>query len=213
MSDNTSPLMSQYRDIKKNYPDSVLLFRVGDFYETFYEDAIDIASILNITLTSRDKNKPSPVPLAGVPFHAAEGYIGRLLAAGRKVAICEQTEDPALEAAADNNYCGAVRANGSGDVAVALIDVGTGEGISGEAPAGSFLHLIQGKRVRELVVSKAIDPRLRALLMEHLEQPFVTELDESAFAQTVADEVFKKQFGALEASAAGSLVATELSLI
>ena len=232
MSDNTSPLMSQYRDIKKNYPDSVLLFRVGDFYETFYEDAIDIASILNITLTSRDKNKPSPVPLAGVPFHAAEGYIGRLLAAGRKVAICEQTEDPALAkglvkrdvvevltpgtalnaqlvADPDNNYCAAVHANGSGNVAVALIDVGTGECISGEAPAGSFLHLIQGKRVRELVVSKAIDPRLRALLMEHLEQPFVTELDESAFAQTVADEVFKKQFGASEASAAGSLVATE----
>ena len=128
--------MSQYRDIKKNYPDAVLLFRVGDFYETFYEDAIDIASILNITLTSRDKNKPSPVPLAGVPFHAAEGYIGRLLAAGRKVAICEQTEDPALAkglvkrdvvevltpgtalnaqlvADPDNNYCAAVHANGA----------------------------------------------------------------------------------------------------
>jgi DNA mismatch repair protein MutS len=232
MTDNTSPLMSQYRDIKKNYPDSVLLFRVGDFYETFYEDAIDIAAILNITLTSRDKNKPSPVPLAGVPFHAAEGYIGRLLAAGRKVAICEQTEDPALAkglvkrdvvevltpgtalnaqlvADPDNNYCAAVHANGSGQVAVALIDVGTGECMSGEAPADSFLHLVQGKRVRELVVSKNIDPKLRALLMEHMEQPFVTELPESEFAPAAADETFKKQFGASEESAAGFLVATE----
>lgn len=232
MSDNISPLMSQYRDIKKQYPDSVLLFRVGDFYETFYEDAIDIASILNITLTSRDKNKPSPVPLAGVPFHAAEGYIGRLLAAGRKVAICEQTEDPALAkglvkrdvvevltpgtalntqlvADPDNNYCAAVHANGGGQVAVALIDVGTGECMSGDAPADSFLHLLQGKRIRELVIAKSIEPKLRALLMEHLEQPFVTELDESEFAPAGADDVFKRQFGANAATAPGELVATE----
>jgi DNA mismatch repair protein MutS len=231
MSD-TSPLMSQYRDIKRQYPDSVLLFRVGDFYETFYEDAIDVASILNITLTSRDKNKAVPVPLAGVPFHAAEGYIGRLLAAGRKVAICEQTEDPALAkglvkrdvvevltpgtalnaqlvADPDNNYCAAVHANGDGRVAVALIDVGTGECVSGEAPADSFLHLIQGKRVRELVVSKQIEPRLRALLLEHLDQPFITEIDETEFASAAADDVFKNQFGDNADSAAGSLAATE----
>ncbi|HKW12970.1 MAG TPA: DNA mismatch repair protein MutS [Candidatus Krumholzibacteria bacterium] len=231
MSD-TSPLMSQYRDIKKQYPDSVLLFRVGDFYETFYEDAIDIASILNITLTSRDKNKAVPVPLAGVPFHAAEGYIGRLLAAGRKVAICEQTEDPALAkglvkrdvvevltpgtalnaqlvADPDNNYCAAVHANGDGRVAVALIDVGTGECVSGEAPADSFLHLVQGKRVRELVISNQMDPALRALLSEHLELPFITEIDESEFASATADDVFKNQFGASTESAAGSLAATE----
>ncbi|HET6349539.1 MAG TPA: DNA mismatch repair protein MutS, partial [Candidatus Krumholzibacteria bacterium] len=217
MSD-TSPLMSQYRDIKKQYADSILLFRVGDFYETFYEDAVDVASILNITLTTRDKNKPSPVPLAGVPFHAAEGYIGRLLAAGRKVAICEQTEDPALAkglvrrdvvevltpgtalntqltADPDNNYCAAVHSNGDGRVAVALVDVGTGEFASGEAAADSFLHLLQGKRVRELVVSKAIDPALRALLMEHLERPFVTELDEGVFGAARAGETFSEQFG------------------
>ncbi len=232
MSDNTSPLMSQYRDIKKQYPDSVLLFRVGDFYETFYEDAIDIASILNITLTSRDKNKPSPVPLAGVPFHAAEGYIARLLAAGRKVAICEQTEDPALAkglvkrdvvevltpgtalnaqlvADPDNNYCAAVHAGGDGRVAVALIDVGTGECVSGEAPADAFLHLVQGKRVRELVVSKDIDARLRALLMEHLEHPFVTEVDEAHFAAAAADETLAQQFGAAAATAPAALAATE----
>ena len=69
MSDAT-PLMAQYRDIKNRYRDCILLFRVGDFYETFYEDAVDVSSILNITLTTRDKNKPNPIPLAGVPFHA-----------------------------------------------------------------------------------------------------------------------------------------------
>jgi DNA mismatch repair protein MutS len=224
--------MSQYRDIKKQYPDSVLLFRVGDFYETFYEDAIDIASILNITLTSRDKNKAVPVPLAGVPFHAAEGYIGRLLAAGRKVAICEQTEDPALAKGLvrrdvvevltpgtslnaqfvsdpDNNYCAAVHASGSGRVAVALIDVGTGECVTGEADSDSFLHLVQGKRVRELVVSRQIEPTLRALLLEHLEQPFVTEVEESCFADDAADNAMARQFGDGAESAAGSLPATE----
>jgi len=231
MSD-TSPLMSQYRDIKKNHQDCILLFRVGDFYETFYEDAVDIASILNITLTSRDKNKSTPIPLAGVPFHAAESYIGRLLAAGRKVAICEQTEDPALAkglvrrdvvevltpgtslnsqlvSEPDNNYCAAVHANGDGRVAVALIDVGTGEFSSGDAPADSFLHLVQGKRIRELVISRSIDPALRALLMEHLEQPFVTELDESLFTTSAADDALTRQFGDLRESAAGYLESTE----
>ncbi len=72
----------------------MLLFRVGDFYETFYEDAVEVSRILSIALTTRDKNKKNPVPLAGVPFHAAETYVTRLLAAGKKVAICEQTEDP-----------------------------------------------------------------------------------------------------------------------
>ena len=88
-----TPLMAQYKDIKSRHGDSVLLFRVGDFYETFYEDAIEVSKILNIALTTRDKNKPNPIPLAGVPFHAAETYITRLLAAGKKVAICEQVED------------------------------------------------------------------------------------------------------------------------
>ena len=231
MSD-TSPLMSQYRDIKNQHQDSILLFRVGDFYETFYEDAVDVASILNITLTTRDKNKPSPVPLAGVPFHAAESYIGRLLAAGRKVAICEQTEDPALAkglvrrdvvevltpgtalnsqlvADPDNNYCAAVHANGGGRVSVALIDVGTGEFASGEAPADSFLHLLQGKRIRELVVPRGIDASLRALLMEHLENPFITELDDALFSDARAGDAFAQQFGDGAVQAADSLAESE----
>lgn len=95
MSDLTlSPLMRQYRDIKQGYPDAILFFRVGDFYEMFYEDAQVASGILSIALTSRDKNSADPVPLCGVPFHAATGYIAKLLKAGRIVALCEQVEDP-----------------------------------------------------------------------------------------------------------------------
>lgn len=90
----TSPLMRQYRDIKRGYPHAILFFRVGDFYEMFYEDAQEASRILSIALTSRDKNSPDPIPLCGVPYHAATGYIAKLLRAGRTVALCEQVEDP-----------------------------------------------------------------------------------------------------------------------
>jgi DNA mismatch repair protein MutS len=89
-----SPLMRQFRDIKQGYPDAILFFRVGDFYEMFYEDALEASRLLSIALTSRDKNSPHPIPLCGVPYHSATGYISKLLKAGRLVALCEQVEDP-----------------------------------------------------------------------------------------------------------------------
>ncbi len=91
-----TPLMRQYREIKNAYRDAILFFRVGDFYEMFYEDAVEAARLLSIALTSRDKASADPVPLCGVPYHAATGYIGKLLRAGRTVALCEQVEDPKL---------------------------------------------------------------------------------------------------------------------
>ncbi|MDH4097652.1 MAG: DNA mismatch repair protein MutS [Nitrospira sp.] len=91
---DTSPLMRQYRDIKRGYPQAILLFRVGDFYEMFYEDAQVASRLLSIALTSRDKHSPDPVPLCGFPHHAGTGYIAKLLKAGRTVALCEQVEDP-----------------------------------------------------------------------------------------------------------------------
>jgi len=97
MSDHeASPLMRQYREIKRGYPQAILFFRVGDFYEMFDQDAQEAARLLSIALTSRDKNSPEPVPLCGVPYHAATGYIAKLLKAGRTVALCEQVEDPKL---------------------------------------------------------------------------------------------------------------------
>lgn len=91
-----TPLMRQYREIKRGYPEAILFFRVGDFYEMFDEDAREASALLSIALTSRDKNSADPVPLCGVPYHAAQGYIAKLLKAERTVAVCEQVEDPKL---------------------------------------------------------------------------------------------------------------------
>ena len=85
-----SPGMQQYLDIKENYPDAFLLFRMGDFYELFYEDAVKAAQILEISLTSRNKNADNPIPMAGVPYHSAQAYIDVLVEMGYKVAIAEQ---------------------------------------------------------------------------------------------------------------------------
>ncbi len=89
-----TPLLKQYCDIKQHYPDTIVFFRVGDFYEMFYEDAKEASALLNITLTTRDKNSPNPVPLCGVPYHAATSYLSKLLKSGKTVALCEQVEDP-----------------------------------------------------------------------------------------------------------------------
>ena len=89
-----SPGMQQYLDIKENYPDAFLLFRMGDFYELFYDDAVKAAQILEISLTSRNKNADNPIPMAGVPYHSAQSYIDVLVEMGYKVAIAEQMEDP-----------------------------------------------------------------------------------------------------------------------
>jgi DNA mismatch repair protein MutS len=89
-----TPMMRQYRQHKQRHPDAILLFRMGDFYEMFFEDAEKASRILEIALTSRDKNKEESVPMCGFPHHAASGYISRLLSAGERVAVCDQMEDP-----------------------------------------------------------------------------------------------------------------------
>src|ERR1044072_2139431 len=94
MTDATTPLMQQYHTIKARYPHALLLFRLGDFYELFYEDAMIASRELQITLTSRNREKGQPIPMCGVPYHAAEGYLARLIRQGFRVAVCEQTEDP-----------------------------------------------------------------------------------------------------------------------
>ena len=91
-----TPLMKQYKEIKSNFEDSILFFRLGDFYEMFFEDAVKASKELGLTLTSRNKEKNADVPLAGIPFHSADSYITKLVSKGYKVAICEQTEDPKM---------------------------------------------------------------------------------------------------------------------
>ncbi len=93
--DKVTPMMVQYLEIKENYPDSLLFYRMGDFYELFFQDAVDASEALDITLTKRGHHKGADIPMCGVPFHAADGYLSRLIRKGFKVAICEQMENPA----------------------------------------------------------------------------------------------------------------------
>ena len=95
MSRDGTPLMQQYRDIKARHQDAILLFRMGDFFEIFFEDALAASSLLDLTLTSRDKDSPEPIPFCGFPHHQVDAYIAKLIAAGRRVAVCDQVEDPA----------------------------------------------------------------------------------------------------------------------
>src|SRR4030043_236086 len=90
-----TPAMKQFHGFKQKYPDCILFFRMGDFYETFYEDAKICSGVCGLTLTSRNKGE-NPVPLAGVPYHAVDGYLKKMIKAGYKVAVCEQIEDPKL---------------------------------------------------------------------------------------------------------------------
>src|SRR5512142_374673 len=94
MNEASTPLMRQYTALKKQHPNALLFFRLGDFYELFFDDAVLAARELQITLTSRNKEKGIAIPMCGVPYHAAEGYIAKLIRKGFKVAICEQVEDP-----------------------------------------------------------------------------------------------------------------------
>ena len=142
-------MMQQYLRIKQRYRDAILFFRLGDFYEMFFEDAQTAARILDIALTSRNKNEDGSVPLCGVPYHSAEPYIQKLLDAGHKVAVCEQVEDPktakgvvqrevvrvitpgtvtAAEAldARGNNFLAAVW-HGQNGFGLAITDITTGE--------------------------------------------------------------------------------------
>jgi DNA mismatch repair protein MutS len=149
MSDADTPLMRQYNSIKQQVPNTLLFFRLGDFYEMFFEDAVTAARELEITLTSRNKEKGAAIPMCGVPHHSAENYISRLIQKGYRVAICDQVEDPrftkkivkrevtrivtpgtAMDAnlvrSRENNYLAAV-ARSDGRSAVAHVDLSTGE--------------------------------------------------------------------------------------
>jgi DNA mismatch repair protein MutS len=153
MTEASTPLMRQYAAIKKQHPSALLFFRLGDFYELFFEDAVVAAKELQITLTSRNKEKDQAIPMCGVPYHAAEGYLSKLLRKGFKVAICEQMEVPSAAkklvrrevtrvltpgtaidssvGAEDNNFLAALAratsAGGGGAVGLAALDLSTGE--------------------------------------------------------------------------------------
>ena len=215
-----TPMMQQYRELKRRFPDHLLLFRLGDFYELFLEDAELGARLLSITLTSRQG-----APMAGIPHHSADGYIARLVQAGQKIAICEQMEAPgkgkkllkravvrvitpgtltdtAYLSGGANNYLLAVATQG-GAIGVALLDVSTGEFVAGEdaEPEGGVLAAALLRRPSEILVSEAL--RGSGTLL--------TRLQATGAALTFGDPaVFAGRRGAAELAAhfgAGSLEA------
>src|SRR6185369_2075343 len=155
-------LMRQYLDVKARYPDAIVFFRLGDFYEMFYDDAVYAARVLNLTLTTRDKGKEDAVPMCGVPHHAVRGYLGKLTELGHRVALCEQLEDPKVargivkrdvvrvitpgvvldEESLDPrapSYVAAAVGDARGGYGFAFLDVTTGEFRATEAPSVEVL--------------------------------------------------------------------------
>ena len=170
----TTPLMRQYQAAKQQVPNALLLFRLGDFYELFYEDAITAARELEITLTSRNKERGEPIPMCGVPFHAADGYIGRLIQRGYRVAICEQMEeagpgkklvrrelsrvitpgtatDSSLLRSHENNYLAGAFPKGE-RCGLAFADLSTGEFRATEIALPDLSPTLETMNVRELLL-------------------------------------------------------------
>src|SRR3984957_376220 len=186
MTEPTTPLMRQYHAIKKQHPAALLLFRLGDFYELFFEDAVLASRILQITLTARNKEKGDAIPMCGVPYHAAENYIAKLIRAGHKVAICEQMEQPGpgkklvnrevvrvitpgtamgmnVVDAKDNNYLAAVaRHPKNGLIGLAYVDLSTGEfcatEFAGDNAEAGLRSELEVLRPRELLLPQPVTP-------------------------------------------------------
>src|SRR3954470_12302751 len=219
MTEPTTPLMRQYVTIKKQHPNALLFFRLGDFYELFYDDAVTAARELQITLTSRNKEKDQAIPMCGVPFHSADGYVAKLLRKGFKVAICEQMEDPkqtktlvrrevtriltpgtAIDAsvgAEENNFLAAVVRQNT-VIGLALLDLSTGEfratEFSGEAAEQRLQDELQQWRPREVLFPSSLP------LFDTRETDYgftSTPVDDWAFAADYAVPLVENQFGVL----------------
>jgi len=170
-----TPAMRQYVEVKERYPDCIIFFRMGDFYEMFFEDAVTASRVLEITLTSRNKNREDAIPLCGFPYHAASAYVAKLIEKGFKVAICEQMEDPKLAkgvvkrevtrvvtpglvldtenlAAKENNYLAALTFRNH-RFALAFVDISTGEFRVAETEDREFFRAeTAGLPIREIIV-------------------------------------------------------------
>ena len=208
-----TPLMKQYFEMKAKHPDAVLLFRVGDFYETFSEDAITASEILGITLTKRANGYASDVELAGFPHHALDTYLPKLVRAGKRVAICEQLEDPKLTKKLvkrgitelvtpgvsindnildhrENNFLAAIHI-GSGPMGVAFLDISTGEFLTAEGSPDYIDKLLANFAPKEVLVER--DKRRK--FEEAVTNRYLTfELDDWIFTTEAATDRLLKQF-------------------
>ena len=214
-----TPLMQQYREIKARHQSAILFFRMGDFYEMFYEDAETAARVLGLTLTSRNNGGAAEVPLAGIPVRSGQDYLRRLVQQGYRVAICEQVEDPKLAkgivrrevvetvspgvAFADdlldgarNNFIAAIgRASASGArgvVGLAAADISTGELRLSVVPVGELDAVLARLTPRELIVPRGDDALPRTM---SLDGALVTEREAWEFDEPMARDDLARQFG------------------
>jgi DNA mismatch repair protein MutS len=211
----STPLMRQYHAVKQQVPNVLLMFRLGDFYELFYEDAITASRELEITLTARNKEKGQPIPMCGVPYHAAEGYLSRLIQKGYRVAICDQMEEAgpgkklvkrevtrvvtpgtATEASLlrshENNYLASVFRNGS-RAGLAHADITTGEFRATEIDAADVNATLENLNVREVLAPEAVIgvPGVR------------TVIDDWVFGLDHADRALREHFRLLALDGCG----------
>ena len=165
-----SPMMRQYIEVKKQHPDKLLMYRLGDFYELFFDDAVTASRELELVLTGRDCGLPQRAPMCGVPYHAVDGYVSRLVEKGYKVVICEQMEDPAKAKGlvkrdivrivtpgtltdtdvledSRNNYAAAVYIDGS-HYGAAFADISTGE-LHVTEGEGGLREVLQGQEIQQ----------------------------------------------------------------
>ena len=221
-----SPMMKQYLRIKSQNEDSILFFRVGDFYEMFFDDAKKASDELDLTLTGKDCGMGERAPMCGVPYHSCESYIARLVQKGYKVAICEQTEDPKtakklvdrdiirvitpgtviedmMLEEGKNNYLAAVALTGDG-VGLCFTDASTGECHLTSFPAGNYNSAVSDELLRfaprEILVAESLKAK-SAALWDFLQENFkagITVRKEEAFEPQKTEELFVKHFGISE---------------
>jgi DNA mismatch repair protein MutS len=215
-----TPAMKQYVKIKGKYPDCILFYRMGDFYEMFFEDAVTAAPVLEITLTSRNKGKEDSVPLCGFPYHAASAYITKLVEKGFKVAICEQVEDPKKAkgivkrevirvitpgllldeenlAAGENNYLACLSAC-KDTLGLAFLDISTGEFQISEFTGREFFFIaIAGLDFKELILSNTFpDKILLKTLATQMPELRINYLEEDCFQSQQAEALLNQNFTA-----------------
>ncbi len=211
--DELTPMMRQFHDLKAQHPDAVLLFRCGDFYETYCSDAVTAARVLGITLTHRNNKEKAPTEMAGFPHHALDTYLPRLVRAGFRVAICDQLEDPKLAkklvkrgitelvtpgvalsdnvlSSRENNFLSAVHF-GRGAIGISFLDISTGEFLVAEGTPEYIDKLLAGFAPKEILVQRDMASRLEGLFgTKH----FVFKLDDWAFAEGGNREKLLKHF-------------------
>jgi DNA mismatch repair protein MutS len=211
----STPLMRQYHAIKQQVPNALLMFRLGDFYELFYEDAVTAARELEITLTSRNKEKGQAIPMCGVPYHAADGYLARLIQKGYRVAVCDQMEEAgpgkklvkrevtrvvtpgtatesSLLRSHENNFLAAVCRNGT-RAGIAHVDLSTGEFHATELDVGDVTAALENLSVREVLAAESMTevPGLR------------TALEDWIFSLDYADRALREHFRLLTLDGCG----------